>query len=225
MTEQRLRLVVGDDEFLAERAVSAVVEAARATDPGTVVEHYTAGDMTAGDLMAAVSPSLFGGSRVVVIRNGQQITLKVTLARQLEDEKKSDAEKLAEQLDNDGLAKPEGMDPVNPDDKRAPADKPVMPADTMGLTLSPLTAENRKQFSIPESVEGVLILEVPANSAAKEKGLQKGDVIVEIAQDFMESPEDVADKIAELKKDDRRNAYLMIANQKGELRLVAVPIE
>lgn len=162
---------------------------------------------------------------VVVIRNGEQMTLKVQLARQVEDEKKSDAEKLAEQLDNNGLAKPEGMDPANPDDKQDPADTPVTPAETMGLTLSPLTAENRKQFAIPESVEGVLILDVPANSAAREKGIQKGDVIVEIAQDFMESPEDVADKIAELRKDDRRNAYLMIANQKGELRLVAVPIE
>ena len=161
---------------------------------------------------------------VLVIRDGKQITLKVQLARQVEDEKKSDAEKLAEQLDNNGLAKPEGIDPVDPGDKD-PVDKPVTPADTMGLTLSPLTAENRKQFSIPESVEGVLILDVPPDSAAREKGIQKGDVIVEIAQDFMESPADVADKIAELKKDDRRNAYLMIANQKGELRLVAVPIE
>jgi len=161
---------------------------------------------------------------VVVIRGGQQMTLKVTLARQVEDDKKSDAEKLAEQLDNNGLAKPEGMDPADPQDNE-PADKPVTAADTMGLTLSPLTAENRKEFSIPESVEGVLVLDVPANSAAHEKGVQKGDVIVEIAQDFMESPEDVAEKIQELKKDDRRNAYLMIANQKGELRLVAVPIE
>jgi serine protease Do len=161
---------------------------------------------------------------VVVIRNGQQMTLKVTLARQIEDQKKSDAEKLAEQLDNNGLAKPEGMDPADPQDKE-PGDKPVTPSETLGLTLSPLTAENRKQFSIPESVEGVLVLDVPANSAAHEKGVQKGDVIVEIAQDFMESPEDVAEKIQQLKKDDRRNAYLMIANQKGELRLVAVPIE
>jgi serine protease Do len=159
-----------------------------------------------------------------VIRNGQQVTLKVTLARQIEDEKKSDAEKLAEQLDNNGLAKPDTMDPADPKEKE-PADKPITPADTMGLTLSPLTAENRKQYSIPESVEGVLILDVPVNSAANEKGIQKGDVIVEIAQTFMESPEDVAEKIQELKKDDRRNAYLMIANQKGELRLVAVPIE
>ncbi|MGV3548761.1 Do family serine endopeptidase [Rhizobium sp.] len=162
---------------------------------------------------------------VVVIRNGQQMVLKVQLARQVEEEKKSDAEKLAEQLDNNGPANPDGTDPANPDTKQEPADKPVTAAETMGLTLSPLTAENRKQFSIPESVEGVLILDVPANSAAREKGIQKGDVIVEIAQSFVESPEDVADKIAELKKDDRRNAYLMIANQKGELRLVAVPID
>ena len=94
-----------------------------------------------------------------------------------------------------------------------------------GLTLSPLTAENRKTFSIPESVEGVLVMEVPTDSAAHEKGIRKGDVIVEIAQDFMETPEDVADKITELRADDRRNAYIMVADQKGDLRLVAVPIE
>ena len=161
---------------------------------------------------------------VVVIRNGQQMALKVTLSRQVEEDKKSDAEKLAEQLDNNGLAKPEGMDPLDPREKPQ-TEKPVTPAETMGLTLSPLTAENRKQFSIPESVEGVLVLDVPANSGAYEKGIRKGDVIVEIAQDFMETPEDVADKLQELRKDDRRNAYLMVANQKGELRLVAVPIE
>jgi serine protease Do len=161
---------------------------------------------------------------VEVIRNGQRMTLKVTLARQAEDEKKSDAEKLAEQLDDNGLAKPEGMDPAPPEDK-AEQQKPVTPADTLSLTLSPLTAENRKTFKIPESVEGVLVVEVPETSAAFEKGIRKGEVIVEIAQDFMESPEDVADKIRELRKDDRRNAYLMVADQKGDLRLVAVPIE
>jgi serine protease Do len=161
---------------------------------------------------------------VVVIRKGEQVTLKVTLSRQPAEDKKSDAEKLAEQLDNNGLAKPEGVDPVDPNDSK-PKAAPITPAETLGLTLSPLTAENRKEFSIPESVEGVLVLDVPTNTAAHEKGIRKGDVIVEIAQDFMESPEDVAAKITELKSDDRRNAYLMVANQKGELRLVAVPIE
>ena len=161
---------------------------------------------------------------VVVIRKGEQKMLKVTLARQPAEDDKSDAEKLAEQLDNNGLAKPEGLDPSEPGDNQSQS-MPVLPADTLGLTLSPLTAENRKTFSIPESVEGVLVMEVPTDSAAHEKGIRKGDVIVEIAQDFMETPEDVADKITELRADDRRNAYIMVADQKGDLRLVAVPIE
>jgi serine protease Do len=177
------------------------------------------------DLPRVVAESPIGKPLdAVVIRDGKEMTLKVQIARQVEEDKKSDAEKLAEQLDKNAPPKTDGADPTDPDGKDQ-ADRPVSPDETIGLTLAPLTAENRKQFSIPESVEGVLILEVPANSAAREKGLQKGEVIVEIAQDFMETPEDVADKIAELRKDDRRNAYLMVANTKGELRLVAVPIE
>lgn len=66
-----LRLVVGDDDFLAERAVAAAVEAARAADPATIVADYTAQEMSVGDLMAAVSPGLFGGPQVAVIRGGQ----------------------------------------------------------------------------------------------------------------------------------------------------------
>jgi DNA polymerase-3 subunit delta len=80
VSERRLHLVVGDDEFLAERAVAGVVETARAEDPGALFEAYAAGDMSPGDLMAAVSPSLFGGERVVVIRDGQDAKKDLTSA-------------------------------------------------------------------------------------------------------------------------------------------------
>jgi DNA polymerase-3 subunit delta len=66
-----LRLVIGDEELLVGRGVSAAVAAAREAEADAVVQEYTAGTMTAGDLMAAVSPSLFGGMRVVVVRDGQ----------------------------------------------------------------------------------------------------------------------------------------------------------
>ena len=36
-----------------------------------MAQEFAANETTAGDLMAAVSPSLFGGMRVVVIRDGQ----------------------------------------------------------------------------------------------------------------------------------------------------------
>jgi DNA polymerase-3 subunit delta len=51
--------------------VEAAVAAARATDPDAGTEEFAGGEMTPGDLMAAVSPSLFGGVRIVVIRDAQ----------------------------------------------------------------------------------------------------------------------------------------------------------
>jgi DNA polymerase-3 subunit delta len=71
MSSGALRLVLGDEELLASRAVAAVVAASRAADPETVVETFSAAEMTIGDLLGAVSPALFGGRRVVVIRDGQ----------------------------------------------------------------------------------------------------------------------------------------------------------
>jgi DNA polymerase-3 subunit delta len=66
-----LLLVLGDEELLAARAISAAVDAARADDPGADVREYEAGALTAGELSEMLSPSLFGGRRVLVIRSGQ----------------------------------------------------------------------------------------------------------------------------------------------------------
>jgi DNA polymerase-3 subunit delta len=66
-----LRLVIGDEELLVGRGVNAAVAAVRLDEPEAVAQEFAANEMTVGDLMAAVSPSLFGGMRVVVVRNGQ----------------------------------------------------------------------------------------------------------------------------------------------------------
>jgi DNA polymerase-3 subunit delta len=70
-TSDALRLVIGDEELLVTRGVGAAVADARAADPDAAVEEYAAAEMTVGDLLAAVSPSLFGGLRVVVLRGAQ----------------------------------------------------------------------------------------------------------------------------------------------------------
>jgi DNA polymerase-3 subunit delta len=75
-----LRLVIGDEELLVGRGVSAAVAAARADDPDAVVHEFVGGEMTAGDLMAAISPSLFGGTRVVVVTSGQDAKKELTTA-------------------------------------------------------------------------------------------------------------------------------------------------
>lgn len=64
-------LVLGDEELLATRAVSEAVERARATDPEVDVREYQAGALTVGEIAEMLSPSLFGGRRLLILRAGQ----------------------------------------------------------------------------------------------------------------------------------------------------------
>jgi DNA polymerase III subunit delta len=68
-----LTLVVGDEELLVARAVSEVVRAARADDAQADVRDLTCAELQRGDVDDALSPSLFGGRRVVVLRAAQDL--------------------------------------------------------------------------------------------------------------------------------------------------------
>ncbi|MCM0678354.1 DNA polymerase III subunit delta [Micromonospora phytophila] len=64
-------LVLGDEELLATRAVAEAVARVRSVDPGVDVREYQAGSLTVGEIAEMLSPSLFGGRRVLVLRSGQ----------------------------------------------------------------------------------------------------------------------------------------------------------
>jgi len=60
-------LVVGDEEFLVARAVEQVAAAARRLDPSTDIDERAGGQIEPAELFDLLSPSLFGGRRVLVI--------------------------------------------------------------------------------------------------------------------------------------------------------------
>jgi DNA polymerase-3 subunit delta len=70
---QPIRLVLGDDEFLAERAAAEYVAAVRDVlppgDPSPVVNRVPASNLTAGSLAELTSPTLFGGAVIAVIES------------------------------------------------------------------------------------------------------------------------------------------------------------
>ena len=72
-----LTLVVGDEDLLVSRAVSAVVRAARERDPDVDVRDVTAAELQRGDRSDALSPSLFGERRVLVVRAAQDLAKDV----------------------------------------------------------------------------------------------------------------------------------------------------
>ncbi len=72
-----LTVVVGDEDLLVGRAVTAVVRAARAASPDVDVRDVTGAELQRGDLDDMLSPSLFGESRVLVVRSAQDLVKEV----------------------------------------------------------------------------------------------------------------------------------------------------
>jgi len=68
LTPAPIVLVVGAEDLLADRAVATVTAAVRAADPETVVEQLDAAGYEGGRLEQLASPSLFGGSTLIVVQ-------------------------------------------------------------------------------------------------------------------------------------------------------------
>jgi competence protein ComEC len=72
-----LTVVVGEEELLVSRAVSAVLRAARARNPATELTELDGGAVQPGSLAEVLSPSLFGDEKVVVVRAAQDLSKEV----------------------------------------------------------------------------------------------------------------------------------------------------
>jgi len=141
---------------------------------------------------------------VVVVRDGKEITVKVTLGR-LEDGE-------AQQASTEGSATPEEEQGE------------VATAMLLGMSIAELDDEMRQKYEIGKEVSGVVVTSVAADSPAAEKGIQEGDVISEIAQESVSSIKDAMDRVAALRNQGRRNALLMLTSKDGELRFETVRI-
>src|SRR3954451_22619943 len=139
---------------------------------------------------------------VQIVRKGKELTKAVTLGRLEDGEKTQQA----------GLNQPS-------------TEAPSASRRALGLELSGLNEELRKRFNIKDTVKGVVVTRVDPNSAAADKRIQMGEVIVEVGQEPVSSPADVTRRVEALKKEGKKSALLLVANAQGEVRFVAVSIE
>ncbi len=73
--------------------------------------------------------------------------------------------------------------------------------DETGITLSNLTPDLRDRFSVEDSIDGVLVVEVEPGSEAEEKGLLPGDVILSVGLDPVSSVEELTGEIDQLREE------------------------
>jgi serine protease Do len=172
-------------------------------EPGDVIVQFDGKDIKEmRDLPKIVGDTPVGkGVPVLIIRKGKEITKTVTLGR-LEDTPQPAAVR---------------RDAV-------PDDKSVV-SKALGLNLANMTDDLRKKYKIKDSVKGVVILDIDANSAAADKRLTAGDVIVKVTGEEVATAADVQKRIDQLKKDGKKTALLLVANAEGDERFVALTLQ
>ena len=134
---------------------------------------------------------------VVVLRKGKEVTLGVSVGRLEDGEKQIAASKKKKEA--------------------APKIKTAL-----GMTLGDITDDLREAEKISDDVKGVYILKIEDGSNAQDKNIRVGEIIVEVGQEAVNSSEDVIKRLKALKKDDRKNALLMVSTKTGDIRFVVV---
>ena len=195
------------------------------------------------DLLRIVAESPTGKDVAVgIVRDGKPQTVTVKLGR-MDDKSDPGTPAEPEQALPDGNGEEESAPPDQPipgeEDETQPqpgtedngasteegTDAEEAPQDVLGMMLSPIDPDVRKEFGIAAHVNGAVVQVVLDGSAAQQKGIKEGDTIVEVAQAAVKDGAEVAAKVADLKKEGRRNALLLVAAPNGDLRTVALPIE
>jgi serine protease Do len=170
-------------------------------EPGDVIVRFDGREIASMRGLPRIVASTPIGKAVAVdvIRRGEKKTVHVEIGRLVDDEVSA-------------LAEPEQSE-------QAPVSQQML-----GLKLEALSDELRSKYNIDKKVAGVIVTEVDADSAAAAKNIKPGDVIVEAAQDQVDTPEDVARSIQKVKKSGRKAVLFRIEDAKGDLRFVAVPL-
>jgi len=191
--------------------VASVIEEGPAAEAGVevgdVILSFHGQDVTAmRELPRLVAQADIGKEvEIVVLRNGEPKTFRMKVGKlEEEDEEASNA--------------------VPPEEEQGGAlDAPLDKA-SIGMTLSPMTDELRSRYAIDHKVKGVVITEIDPKGPAADKSLHPGDIVVEVTQQKVETPEQILERLETLRQLKRKNALLTLSDRQGEVSFVTVEI-
>ena len=96
--------------------------------------------------------------------------------------------------------------------------------DTLGLALSPLNDELRKQYSVKEDTQGVIITDIDPASEAAGRGVRVGDVIKKVGPKNVSTIDEI-DEAIKLTLKGGKASLLLLLEREGQVLFVAIPIE
>ncbi|WP_434095998.1 DegQ family serine endoprotease [Thioclava kandeliae] len=167
---------------------------------GDVIVKFDGGEVTdTRDLVRRVARAPIGQKvQVVVLRDGKEQTLMVTLGRR----ETSEAQPIP-----------------------AAAQAPDETSDTvLGMTIQPLDDDLRGQLDLSSDAKGLVIGDIDEESDAFDKGLRPGDVIAQAGQEDVTTVAELQDRIKKA-TDEGRKSILLLIRREGAPRFVALPVK
>nr|WP_184807268.1 DegQ family serine endoprotease [Nitrospirillum iridis] len=170
---------------------------------GDVIVSIDGKDVTNGRILPRIVAEEPVGhkSALVVVRKGSRMNVTVSLG-----ELKEDVEAAAATATGATASDAEGT------------------IDGVGLTLDALTPKIRQKFSLREDAQGVAVVRVAPDSPAARREIKAGDLIVEVGQEEVGTPADVATRVAKARENGQK-AVLLLVERAGDLLFVALPLE
>ncbi|MGB0921201.1 MAG: DegQ family serine endoprotease [Alphaproteobacteria bacterium] len=140
--------------------------------------------------------------QVVVWRNGKRKNLRIELGRLEEGEVRAD------------------------DDSQEDEDEPKQTSENIfGMRLEALTDRQRERYDMDEDQSGVVVTRVQRGSAAEERGVRPGMLVVKVGGRKVGEPEDVLKRIEGLKAKDRPVALFLMRTPRGDGRFVSFRLD
>lgn len=174
--------------------------------PGDIILEFNGQEINAmRGLPRVVAESDVGQkSQVVVWRDDKRKTLDVQLG---ELEKAEEEGLLDVAAPNPAMVSPKGQK-----------------IDDLSISVAPISPSLREQYGISDAASGVVITNVQTASAAYEKGLREGELITEVDQETVSTPDEVKAKV-EAAKADKKKSVLLLIERDGDMRFVAIKLD
>jgi serine protease Do len=192
-------------------------------------------DKARGAMIAAVDPSspatqskLQPGD-VILTYDGKPIERSRQLPRMVADTPPETLVKLTMLRDGKEQEVEVRVAALNPNRPPPPPSEPEKPKppptiDALGLKLTKLTPDLRKQFSLPDTAKGVVITEVPQNGPAAAQALRPGDLLIAVGHDSVATTDEIQQRLTTAKKNGHKNVLVRVERE-GNSRFVALPLE
>jgi serine protease Do len=140
---------------------------------------------------------------VTLLRDGKEVTVTA---------------KVGELPDDQQIASAESKAGGKADD----ATKPTAIAG-LGLSLAPITPDIKDKYQLGANQKGVVVTDVTPDGPAASRGMKPGDVVVEVQQEPVSTPDEVQSRVDTVRKQNRKSVLMLIQRQ-DNLQWVPVPL-